>query len=147
MILDHFKETLSYTELKDSHRPFREHGIQARKMISTELKKIMNISDEEYIKHLDNIKIKLNGQKMNLENLNDIDPKFAQAYRTFLARDAHGSDGMYNNLMTSKQWNEVDVTRPKIIGVLLNNEKNLNSEYVTEYIAYASKQGLAVIVP
>ena len=147
MLIDHFKKILSYTELNDSHRPFREHGIKARQMVSTELKRIMNISDDEYIKRLDNIKIKLNGQKMNLENLNDIDPEFAQAYRTFLARDAHGNDGMYNNLMTSEQWNEVDVTRPKIIGILLNKEKDLDSEYVTEYIAYANEHGLPVIVP
>ena len=147
MLIDHFKKTLSYTETHDSHVPFRKHGIKARKMVSTELKKIMNISDDEYIKRLNNIKTKLNGKKMNLENLNDIDPEFAKAYRTFLARDAHGDDGMYSNLMTSYKWNEVDVTRPKIIGILLNKEKDLDSEYVTEYIAYANEHGLPVIVP
>ena len=112
--------------------------IQEREFISSELKKILKISDEEYIKRLDNIKEKANGEPLTLEKIKEIDPQFGQAYETFLNRAANSP----NSLMRSTHHNEILVTNPKVKGIFT---KDINA-LPEDLIKYAQENNIPIVI-
>ena len=113
-----------------------------RTMISDNLKQILNISNEEYAKRLDNIKAKLGNKPMTLENLSEIDLDFANAYKEFLSRDNTGDKRISDALLRSDKWNEVLVSNPKISAIFTRDLDNIPEEYLKK----AQEEGLPIIV-
>ena len=113
-----------------------------RTMISDNLKQILNISDDEYAKRLENIKIKLGNKPMTIENLSEIDLDFANAYKEFLSRDNTGDKRISDALLRSDKWNEVLVSNPKISAIFTRDLDNIPEEYLKK----AQEEGLPIIV-
>ena len=110
---------------------------EQRQFIATELKKILNITDEEYIQRLDNIKDKLNGEPVTFEKINEIDPEFAKAYKEFFKRNSS-----QNALLTNTHHNEILVTNPKIKGIFT---KDINA-LPEDLIKYAHENNIPIVI-
>lgn len=101
---------------------------EERKMVSRNIKEIMGINDEEYIKRLDNIKSKLQGKPFTPDNVKAIDLEFANAYKEFLSRVNTDETQGKRALLSDKEWNEVIVSNPKIGGIYTRNLAGLSEE-------------------
>lgn len=128
MLEEYFKETPNgyCNEAKQSQR----------RLIATELRKILNITEDEYIKRLDNLKQKANGAPLTLEKIKELDPEFGRAYETFLKKS--GEEGF----LRDSHHNEVLVTNPRVKGIFT---KDIN-ELPEELIKYAQENNIPIVI-
>ena len=89
---------------------------EERKMVSKNIKEILGIGDEEYVRRVDNIKAKLKGEIFTPDKAKAIDPEFAQAYNEFLSRVNHDATKGKEALLSDGAWNEVIISNPEIGG-------------------------------
>lgn len=120
----------------------RGEKMSHRTMISDNLKQILNISDDEYIKRLDNIKSKFAGETMTIEKLNKVDSDFANAYKEFLSRDNTRGARNKDALLRNGGWNEVLVSNPKISAIFTRDIDNIPEEYLIK----AQTENLPIII-
>ena len=97
--------------------------------------------DELYIKRLDEVKAKLGNRTMTLENIEEIDPEFAKAYREFLKRNGTEHTGEAS-LLRSNWHNEVLVSNPKISAIFTDDLDNIPEEYLIK----AQEENLPIVV-
>ena len=102
-----------------------------RTLISDNLKEILKLNDDEYIKRLDNIKNKLGDEIMSLEALEKIDTEFANAYKLFLSRRINkDSDFNHAILRNDYEWNEFLISEARIKDIYTTNLRTLDEEYL-----------------
>lgn len=94
-----------------------------------------------YVKRLDEIKAKLGNRTMTLENIEEIDPEFAKAYREFLQRNDSEHTGKAS-LLRSYWHNEVLVSNPKISAIFTDNINQLPEEYLIK----AQEENLPIVI-
>ncbi len=109
-----------------------------RRMIATQLKKILNISDAEYIQRIENIKEKANGEPLTLAKIKEIDPEFGKAFEEFLSK----VDSPESGIMRSSHHNEVLVTNPKIKGIFTKDIKELPEDL----LKYAQENNIPIVI-
>jgi len=97
--------------------------------------------DKLYIERLDNIQSKLGNETMTLENIEKIDPEFAEAYRTFLKRNGTERTGEAS-LLRSDWHNEVLVSNPKISAIFTDNIESLPVEYLKK----SQEENLPIVI-
>ena len=115
---------------------------QHRAMVSDNIKTIRGLSNEEYIKRLDNIKAKTQGQPLTMELLSQTDPEFADAYKELLARKNAQRGTNSALLRNDKWWNEVLVSNPEITAIYTKDLSNLPDEYLKK----AQEENLPIVV-
>lgn len=115
---------------------------QHRAMVSDNIKAIRGLSNEEYIKRLDNIKAKTQGQPLTMELLSQTDPEFADAYKELLARKNAQRGTNSALLRNDKWWNEVLVSNPEITAIYTKDLSNLPDEYLKK----AQEENLPIVV-
>ncbi len=137
------KEMLIEYYKKDNNM-CNDDGFKAdhRAFISNNLKEILNISDAEYIKRLDNIKNQLGSDKLTLEKLQPIDPEFAQAYKTFLSRTTSIENPVENALLRNDSWNEVLVSNVSPCAIFTKDLNHIPEEYLQQ----AQKENLPIVI-
>ena len=106
------------------------------------LEAISGLSNEEYIKRLDNIKAKTQGQPLTMELLSQTDPEFADAYKELLARKNAQRGTNSALLRNDKWWNEVLVSNPEITAIYTKDLSNLPDEYLKK----AHEENLPIVV-
>ena len=119
-----------------------------RTMVSDNLKEILygkeydaKVCDADYVKRLDRIKQELDGRPMTMENLEEIDPEFAAAYREFFfgeERELKSDKRLLNNV----HHNEVLVSNPRISAIYTDSLENLPEEYLQK----AQEENLPIVV-
>jgi len=97
--------------------------------------------DELYAKRLDEIKLKLGDKTMTLDNLAEIDPEFAEAYREFLRRNGSEHTGEAS-LLRSNWHNEALVSNPKITAIFTIDI----DEIPVEYLRKAKQENIPIVV-
>ena len=102
-----------------------------RTLISDNIKEILNISDDEYIKRIDNIKNKLGDEVMSIEALEKIDNEFANAYKTFLSRRIKKDDDFNHAILRDDyEWNEFLISEAKIKDIYTTDLQTLSEDYL-----------------
>ncbi len=102
-----------------------------RTLISDNMKEILKLNDDEYIKRLDNIKNKLGDEIMSLEALEKFDNEFANAYKTFLSRRIkNDSDFNHAILRDDYEWNEFLISEARIKDIYTTDLRTLDEEYL-----------------
>ncbi len=97
--------------------------------------------DELYIKRLDELKTKLGNRTMTMENIEEIDPEFAKAYREFLKRNGTEHTGEAS-LLRSDWHNEVLVSNPEISAIFTDNIDKIPEEYLIK----AQEENLPIVI-
>ena len=97
--------------------------------------------DKLYIKRLDEVKAKLGNRTMTLENIEEIDPEFAKAYREFLKRNGSEHTGEAS-LLRSGWHNEVLVSNPKISAIFTDDIDKIPEEYLIK----AQEENLPIVI-
>lgn len=90
--------------------------------------------DLQYIQRLENIKTQLGNKPFTIQNIETIDPEFAQAYKTFLNSD--------KSILVDSYHNEVLVSNPKITAIFTSDIDNIPEEYLIK----AQEEDLPIIV-
>ena len=116
---------------------------EERTMVSDNIKKILDISDDEYIKRLDYIKEKAQGQTLTLDLIQQIDPDFADAYQQFLSRHNDYGETDKTALLRNNHWNEVLVSNPTITAIYTKKDV---SSIPKEYLKKAQEENLPIVV-
>jgi len=135
--------------LVEYYRQKAEDGKQKnRTMVSDNLKEILygkgydaKVCDADYVKRLDRIKQELDGRTMTMENLEEIDPEFAAAYREFFfgeERELKSDKRLLNNV----HHNEVLVSNPRISAIYTDSLENIPEEYLQK----AQEENLPIVV-
>ena len=98
-------------------------------IISYNIKNILNISDDEYIKRMDKIKNTLGDEILSLERMSVIDSEMADAYKQFLERRIE-KDADFNSaiLRDDYAWNEILISEPKIADIYTTHLDRLPDE-------------------
>lgn len=98
-------------------------------IISYNIKNILNISDDEYIKRMDKIKNTLGDEILSLERMSVIDSEMADAYKQFLERRI-GKDADFNSgiLRDDYDWNEILISEPQIADIYTTHLDRLPDE-------------------
>lgn len=98
-------------------------------IISYNIKNILNISDDEYIKRMDKIKNTLGDKILSLERMSVIDSEMADAYKQFLERRIE-KDADFNSaiLRDDYAWNEILISEPKIADIYTTHLDRLPDE-------------------
>lgn len=119
-----------------------------RAMVSDNLKEILygkgydaKVCDADYVKRLDRIKQELDGRPMTMENLEEIDPEFAVAYREFFfgeERELKSDKRLLNNV----HHNEVLVSNPRISAIYTDDLERIPEEYLQK----AQEENLPIVV-
>ena len=91
-------------------------------------------ADLQYIKRLENIKKQLGNKPFTIQNLETIDPEFAQAYKTFLDSD--------NSILVDSYHNEVLVSNPQITAIFTTDIDKIPEEYLIK----AQEENLPIII-
>ena len=112
-----------------------------RTMVSDNLKKMLNLSDEQYSSRIENLKTKANGRTITIDLIRQIDPELASAYDTFLAK-TNAERGNSDALMRTNYWNEVLVSNPTITAIYTKDIKNLPDEYLKK----AQEENLPIVI-
>lgn len=104
---------------------------ELKSIISNNIKSILNISDEEYIKRIDKIKNTLGDEILSLEKLKVIDSEMADAYEQFLKRRI-GKDADFKSaiLRDDYEWNEYLLSEAKISDIYTTHLDLLSEEYL-----------------
>ena len=135
-------------------------GKHLRQIVSKNIKEIMGITDEQYVQKWDNINKQLNGQRLTIQRLEQIDSEMAQAYKIFLSRANNAQEykddsvlrNSKNNSIYNEVWNEFLVSKPKISGIYINaksieelrNKKpNLSIE---SWLKFAQDNNIPIVV-
>ena len=113
-----------------------EYKIEERKMVACNIKEILGISNNEYIKRIDNLKEKLGDRTCSLELMENIDPELANAYKTFLSRKNIGHKVGDKALMNNShvEWNECLVSHGKRIGFATPNLSRLDEAELQQVV-------------
>lgn len=138
-----------------SHK--KVEGSYLRQIVPSNLKKIMGISDTEYVQKWDNINKQLDGKPFTIENLEQIDKEMADAYKIFLSKANNAQEYKddcvlrnSNNVDYSKQvWNEFLVSKPKISGIYMNASKieDLRTLYgIENWLKFAQENNIPIIL-
>lgn len=90
--------------------------------------------DLQYIQRLEKIKTQLGNKPFTIQNIETIDPEFAQAYKTFLYSD--------KSILVDSYHNEVLVSNPKITAIFTSDIDNIPEEYLIK----AQEEDLPIIV-
>lgn len=90
--------------------------------------------DLQYIQRLEKIKTQLGNKPFTIQNIETIDPEFAQAYKTFLNSD--------KSILVDSYHNEVLVSNPKITAIFTSDIDNIPEEYLIK----AQEEDLPIIV-
>lgn len=90
--------------------------------------------DLQYIQRLENIKTQLGNKPFTIQNIEPIDPEFAQAYKTFLNSD--------KSILVDSYHNELLVSNPKITAIFTSDIDNIPEEYLIK----AQEEDLPIIV-
>ena len=123
---------------------YRNRGyalFEHRIMISRNIKEIMGISDDEYIKRLDSLKEKLGSETLSMDRLMELDPEMGNAYKEFLSRNASNFNDAHS-LLSPNRCNEVLVSNPKITAIYTKDLDNIPEEYLIK----AENEGLPIVV-
>ena len=127
-----------YQQLKElpEMKQIEDEILQLRRTQNAEIEALpefqqMKDIDKAYIERMDNIKKQLGSKTMTIENLEQIDPEFAKAYKALL--DAEAKIG-YNEtgtfLMNEHSHNEVLVSNPKITALYTDDINTIPEEYL-----------------
>jgi len=120
-----------------------EYKLDERKMVSKNLKKILNVDNKGYIKIIDNLKDKLAGRTLTFELMEEIDPNLASAYQKFLSRTNYNSMLGNEALMSNNGWNEVIVSNP--VAVAFYTTKNIENA-PTEMLRISEEEGIPIVI-
>lgn len=90
--------------------------------------------DLQYIQRLENIKTQLGNKPFTIQNIETIDPEFAQAYKTFLNSD--------KSILVDSYHNELLVSNPKITASFTSDIDKIPEEYLIK----AQEEDLPIIV-
>ena len=101
--------------------------------------KQMKEIDKAYIERMDNIKKQLGTKTMTVENLEQIDPEFAKAYKALLEA-GYNEDG--NFLMNGFSHNEVLVSNPKITALYTDDINTIPEEYLRK----AMEENIPIVI-
>ena len=115
---------------------------EERQMVSRNLKAILNISNEEYIKRLDNIKSRLRGEPFTPDNIRPIDREFADAYEEFFSRVNHDGTRGKDALLSDGEWNEVIFSNPKIAGIYTTDLSKISENM----LIFAEDNNIPIVV-
>ena len=102
-----------------------------RTLISDNLKRILGIDDDEYIRRMDKIKEELGDEVLSMQRLREIDPEMADAYQEFLsARISSGNDFNTAVLRDDYEWNEFLISEGKISDFYTTHLRYMPEEYL-----------------
>ncbi len=101
--------------------------------------KQMKEIDKAYVERMDNIKKQLGTKTMTVENLEQIDPEFAKAYKALLEA-GYNEDG--NFLMNGFSHNEVLVSNPKITALYTDDINTIPEEYLRK----AMEENIPIVI-
>lgn len=116
-----------------------------RKMVSKNIKEILNITDEEYSIRIDKLKENLQGETLTPELLKKYDPKLAQAYQIFYSRNNNnGMNGLKALLRDGedKEWNEVVFSNGLLAAIVTRDINSLSKEQ----LQFAEQEGLPIVI-
>ena len=123
-----------YQQLKElpEMKQVEDEILQLRRTQNAEIEALpesqqMKEIDKAYIERMDNIKKQLGTKTMTVENLEQIDPEFAKAYKALLEA-GYNEDG--NFLMNGFSHNEVLVSNPKITALYTDDINTIPEEYL-----------------
>ena len=133
------KQDKNYTDLENQIKSLKKKQQEEIEQIPG-YKDIQEM-DKLYIERLDSIKSKLGNETMTLENIEKIDPEFAEAYRTFLKRNGTERTGEAS-LLRSDWHNEVLVSNPKISAIFTDNIESLPVEYLKK----SQEENLPIVI-
>ena len=104
---------------------------ELKSIIPNNIKSILNINNEEYIKRIDKIKNTLGDEILSLEKLKVIDSEMAGAYEQLLKRRI-GKDADFNNaiLRDDYYWNEFLISEASISDIYTTNLDLIPEEYL-----------------
>ena len=111
-------------------------------MVSDNIKKILGLSDKEYILRLDNIKKQVKGKNLTLEVMREIDAEFAAAYKSFLSRQNANKGSADALLRSDNWWNEVLVSEFDVCAIYANDLDLLPEEYLIK----AQEENLPIVI-
>lgn len=120
----------------------KEYKSDERKMVSDNIKKILNISDDEYIKRMDNLKAELQGRTLTVKEIENIDTELASAYKEFLSRTNADSRHGREAILSNGEWNEVIVSNPKVCAIYANNINDVTGELLKK----AQEENLPIVL-
>ena len=128
---------------KNAHSYKQEY----RKMVSKNLKEIMGIDDDTYIRKLDVLKEKLAGRVPTIKLIQEIDSEFANAYKKFLSINQNQVLDPMQRLMSNDDverlcWNETVVHKFKPFAMYVHDKSLLNDALLEK----AQEDGLFVLV-
>lgn len=136
MLVEYYRDR-GYNALKGKGEK-AEH----RAMVSDNLKAISGLSNEDYIKRLDNIKAKTQGQALTMDLIRKTDPDLAEAYSTLLSRKNAQRGTNSALLRNDRWWNEVLVSNPEITAIYTKDLSNLPDAYLKK----AQEENLPIVV-
>ncbi len=116
-----------------------------RKMVSKNIKEILNITDEEYSIRIDKLKENLQGETLTPELLKKYDPELAQAYQIFYSRNNNnGMNGLKALLRDGedKEWNEVVFSNGLLAAIVTRDINSLSKEQ----LQFAEQEGLPIVI-
>ena len=119
-------------KIEQKIKQLEQDKVNAIKLVKNSYPEIDEINNK-YIKKLDEIKEKLGSRTMTIENLEQIDPEFAQAYKKLL-------EG--NGLLSSFRHNEVLISNPKISAIYTDDINKLPEEYLIK----AQEENLPIVI-
>lgn len=127
MLIEYYRDK---NFMANRHKGYKyEH----RTNVSDNLKKIMNISDEEYVKRMDTVKSSLNGEVLTMEKLKSIDNELYDAYQKLFDSET---------LLNGHCHNEALVSSPQISAIFTDNIDKLPEEY----LVMAKEQNLPIVI-